>query len=186
MTKTRLVMALFAAAVLAAAPAAAAEARLMLEKSPTTGNELHGTVEWSPSKDTEGHTTLSATASVPDGKLAANLVLAPNEDATLPTSHLFQLVFVVGEGFPGGNVAQLIGILSADDPAKQGTAIAGASAKIVDNQFLFAPATAEAAAKHLSDGKFMNIAVVYASGQRAILSLGLDDAARQALAAMQL
>jgi hypothetical protein len=74
-------------------------------------------------------------------------------------------------------------VLLKDEELTQGTPLVGASARVVGNSFLFAlsaaPEDTAANTKLLTDRKWMDLALIYASGKRAIITLEKDDKAQQ-------
>ena len=141
-----------------------------------------GTVEWSRGVDELGSPTLIGKASIPARNLNVQVLIRKNGDVSLPASHLMEIEFDVSETFAGGSVAGLPGILLKNEELVQGTALVGASARVVGNSFLFALSAAEqdqrANLDLLENQKWMDLALIYASGRRAIITLEKDDAAQ--------
>src|SRR5690606_18440339 len=99
-----------------------------------------------------------------------------NADANLPASHLMEVNFSVAESFIGGSIANLPGVLLKNEELVQGQPLTGASARIVGNSFLFALSSAsdidvENNIQLLSERDWMDLAMVYGTGRRAILTL---------------
>ncbi len=158
---------------------------LLLEASAdgTTGAvPFSGTVEWSRGLDEMGQPTLIGTANIPARNLGVRVLIRRNADPTLPASHLMEIDFSVPETFVGGAVAGLPGILLKNEELVQGTALIGASARVVGNSFLFALSAAEQDVRTninlLKTQKWMDLAIIYASGRRAIITLEKDEAAQ--------
>ncbi|HHG90827.1 MAG TPA: hypothetical protein ENJ90_10175 [Devosia sp.] len=157
---------------------------LLLEASAdgTTGAvPFSGTVEWSRGVDELGQPTLIGTAKIPARNLGVKLLIRRNADPSLPASHLMEIDFEVSETFSGGAVAGLPGILLKNEELVQGAALVGASARVVGNSFLFALSAAEQDVRNnislLESNKWMDLALVYATGRRAIITLEKDAAA---------
>jgi hypothetical protein len=78
-------------------------------------------------------------------------------------------------------VAGLPGVLLKNEELVQGSPLLGASARVVGNQFLFAlsalPAETAANIELLTTRKWIDLAIIYATGKRAIITLEKDDAA---------
>ena len=112
------------------------------------------------------------------------VLIRKNSDPSLPASHLMEINFTVSDSFIGGSIAGLPGVLLKNEELVQGAPLVGASARVVGNSFLFAlSATAEDSAANsnlLTTRKWMDLALIYASGKRAIITLE-KDAAAQAL-----
>ncbi|HEY4201840.1 MAG TPA: hypothetical protein VGM83_14910 [Devosiaceae bacterium] len=171
----------------AGAPDAAAMAgsqSLLLEASDdgTTGAvPFSGTVDWSEGKDELGQPTLVGKASIPARNLGVDVLIRKNADPSLPASHLMEINFSVSETFMGGSIAGLPGVLLKNEELVQGTPLAGASARVVGNSFLFAlnasPDDMTTNNNLLTTRKWMDLAIIYATGKRAILTLEKDDKA---------
>ncbi len=160
---------------------------LLLEASDngTTGAvPFSGTVDWSKGVDETGLPTLVGKASIPARNLSVEVLIRKNSDPSLPASHLMEINFTVSDSFIGGSIAGLPGVLLKNEELVQGAPLVGASARVVGNSFLFAlSATAEDSAANsnlLTTRKWMDLALIYASGKRAIITLE-KDAAAQAL-----
>src|SRR5690606_39842931 len=105
-----------------------------------------------------------------------------NVDTTLPASHLMEVSFRVSDSFIGGSVAGLPGVLLKNEELVQGQPLVGASARVVGNSFLFAlsasPEDANTNSELLTSRKWMDLAIIYATGKRAIITLEKDEAAQ--------
>jgi hypothetical protein len=182
-----------AAAVAALDPATLAGSQsLLLEASDngTTGAvPFSGSVEWSKGTDEMGLPTLVAKANIPARNLSVDVLIRKNSDASLPASHLMEVNFHVNDSFIGGSVAGLPGVLLKNEELVQGTPLIGASARVVGNSFLFALSASPEDVKTNSDllmtRKWMDLAVIYATGRRAIITLEKDAAAQQLFAEVQ-
>ncbi|CAN7695188.1 hypothetical protein ASC89_16025 [Devosia sp. Root413D1] len=157
---------------------------LLLEASDsgTTGAvPFSGTVEWSKGTDEMGLPTLIGKANIPARNLAVDVLIRKNSDASLPASHLMEVNFRVTDSFIGGSIAGLPGVLLKNEELVQGTPLVGASARVVGNSFLFAlsasPADITANSSLLTSRKWMDLALIYATGKRAIITLEKDAAA---------
>ena len=176
------------AAVAAVDPANLAGSQsLLLEASDsgTTGAvPFSGTVEWSKGTDETGLPTLIGKASIPARNLGVELLIRKNSDPSLPASHLMEINFKVSDSFIGGSIAGLPGVLLKNEELVQGAPLIGASARVVGNSFLFAlSASAGDVANNvnmLMQRKWMDLALIYATGKRAIITLE-KDATAQAL-----
>ncbi|HEY8578122.1 MAG TPA: hypothetical protein VIL88_17480 [Devosia sp.] len=158
---------------------------LLLEASQdgTTGAvPFSGTVEWSEGEDELGLPTLKGSASIPARNLGVDITIRKNSDPSLPASHLMEVDFEVSDTFIGGTIANLPGVLLKDEELVPGTALVGASARVVGNSFLFAlsatPADATTNTDLLRTRRWMDLAVVYGTGRNAIITLEKDDAAQ--------
>ena len=131
-----------------------------------------------------GLPTLIGKASIPARNLGVELLIRKNSDPSLPASHLMEINFKVSDSFIGGSIAGLPGVLLKNEELVQGAPLIGASARVVGNSFLFAlSASAPDVANNVNmlvQRKWMDLALIYATGKRAIITLE-KDADAQAL-----
>jgi hypothetical protein len=170
----------------ATVPAANGSQSLLLEASQdgTQGAvPFSGTVEWSRGTDELGQPTLIGKATIPARNLGVSVLIRKNSDPTLPASHLMEINFTVNDSFIGGSIAGLPGVLMKNEELVQGTPLVGASARVVGNSFLFAlssSAADEATNRDLlTSRKWMDLAIIYATGKKAIITLEKDDKAEK-------
>jgi hypothetical protein len=175
------------AAVAAIDPATAAGSQSLLLEDSNDANTgavpFSGTVEWSRGTDETGLPTLLAKANIPARNLGVDVLIRKNQDPALPASHLMEINFTLSDGFIGGSIAGLPGVLLKDAELVQGTPLIGPSGvRVVANSFLFAlSASPEDAATNvglMTSRKWMDLFVIYATGKRAILTLEKDDQAQ--------
>lgn len=157
---------------------------LLLEASDsgkTGAVPFSGSIEWSKGTDEMGLPTLIGKASIPARNLAVDVLIRKNSDSSLPASHLMEVNFKVNDSFIGGSIAGLPGVLLKNEELVQGTPLVGASARVVGNSFLFAlsasPEDITANSNLLMSRKYMDLALIYATGKRAIITLEKDPAA---------
>jgi len=163
------------------ATAAAGSQSLLLEANDvgkTGAVPFSGTIEWSKGTDEMGVPTLVGKATIPARNLTVDLLIRKNSDPSLPASHLMEVNFKVNESFVGGSIAGLPGVLLKNEELVQGTPLVGASARVVGNSFLFALSAAPEDQKvnidMLTGRKWMDLALIYATGKRAIITLEKD------------
>lgn len=175
------------AAVAAIDPATAAGSQSLLLEDSNDANTgavpFSGTVEWSRGTDETGLPTLLAKANIPARNLGVELLIRKNQDPALPASHLMEINFTLSDGFIGGSIAGLPGVLLKNAELVQGTPLIGPSGvRVVANSFLFAlSASPEDAATNIglmTSRKWMDLFVIYATGKRAILTLEKDEEAQ--------
>jgi hypothetical protein len=151
---------------------------LLLEASQdgTTGAvPFSGTVEWSKGSDEMGQPTLIGKANIPARNLRLSVLIRNNSDLKLPASQIIAIDFTVNDSFIGGSISGLPGVLPKNEELVQGTPLVGASARVVGNSFLFALSSSladEATNKDLlTSRKWMDLAIIYATGKKAIITL---------------
>ena len=174
-------------AVAAIDPATVAGSQSLLLEASDTGTTgavpFSGTVDWSKGTDETGQPTLIGKANIPARNLSVDVLIRKNSDPSLPASHLMEINFTVSDSFIGGSVAGLPGVLLKNEELVQGAPLVGASARVVGNSFLFAlsaaPEDSAANVNLLTTRKWMDLALIYASGKRAIITLEKDPAAQK-------
>ena len=180
----------FAAAIVIAGfsvlPAVAAEARLLEQVGDTGVEQQVGTLEWRQTIDETGAPGLAAIVTIDEASIAAEVTLVKNNDPALPASHLFNATFAPGEGFAGTAVVQLAGVMMRKGEDLQGTPLPGAAATVIENQFIFAPSGPAPSGAKLAGSKWMDFALVFKTGQRALLALEVDETAAATLTEMAL
>lgn len=157
---------------------------LLLEASDTgtTGAiPFSGTTKWSRGVDESGQPMLVGEAEIPARNLKLSVRIRRNSDKSLPASHLMEIHFDVASDFVGGAIAGLPGVLLKNEELVQGIPLVGASARTEGNSFLFAlSASTEdvtANVNLLGSRKWMDLALIYATGKRAIVTMEKDTTA---------
>ncbi|SFZ83541.1 hypothetical protein SAMN02983003_1706 [Devosia enhydra] len=174
-----------AAAVAGIDPAATAGSQSLLLEAADAGQTgaipFSGTVDWTRGTDETGQPTLVGKASIPARNLGVDILIRKNSDPSLPASHLMEINFLVPDTFIGGSIAGLPGVLLKNAELVQGEPLVGASARVVGNTYLFAlsasPQDTTNNSALLTSRRWMDLAVIYATGKRAILTLEKDEAA---------
>jgi hypothetical protein len=172
-------------AVAALDPATQAGSQSLLLEAQEDGSTgavpFSGSVDWSKGTDETGAPTLVGKAKIPARNLEVDVLIRKNSDPSLPASHLMEINFTVSDTFIGGSIAHLPGVLLKNEELVQGTPLAGASARVVGNQFLFAlsarPEDSASNYELLISRKWIDLAIIYATGKRAIITLEKDPAA---------
>lgn len=151
------------------------------ENGKTGAVPFSGSIDWTKGTDEMGLPTLIGKASIPARNLSVDVLIRKNSDSSLPASHLMEVNFKVNDSFIGGSIAGLPGVLLKNEELVQGTPLVGASARVVGNSFLFAlsasPEDITANSNLLMSRKYMDLALIYATGKRAIITLEKDPAA---------
>jgi hypothetical protein len=157
---------------------------LLLEASDngkTGAVPFSGSVDWSRGTDENGLPTLIGRASIPARNLVVEVQVSKNSDPGLPASHLMEITFRIKDSFIGGSIAGLPGVLLKNEELVQGIPLVGASARVEGNSFLFAlsasPEDITANERLLMSRKYMDLALIYGTGKRAIITLEKDAAA---------
>lgn len=168
-------------------PPTARTQSLLLEASDdarTGAIPTSGSVTWGAELDEGGLPRLTAKAAFPARDLSVDLLMSRNSD---PESALtFELTFHTPDDFEGGSVAGLPGILLKAEELVQGEPLAGWSERVSAGKFrmTLSPVDPDRSANErlLRSRRWMDLAVVYATGRRAIITLERDDTALHQIA----
>ncbi|MEH3119623.1 MAG: histidine kinase [Methylorubrum populi] len=133
-------------------------------------------------------TALRVTVAFPDAGLTLMMTLRRNLDATLPASHTVELAFTNDSGAGAKRVVQNIGLLQLkDEEAARGSPVSGLPVRVRDNLFLIGLSSLKGDVDRntelLLHRNWLDLAVTYASGQRAVISFEKGSAGAQALQA---
>lgn len=148
--------------------------------SSAEGSAEIGSIAWSLVQETPGgdlppEPAIRAEATIPGKDLQLRMTIRRNGDQTLPASHIVEMIFLTPDGFGGGGVASVSRIAFKETEQAAGSPLIGIPAKIADGFFLIAlsdaPAETQANLGLLENQSWLDIPIVYQSGQRALLSL---------------
>jgi hypothetical protein len=176
-----------------AAPAAAttngAQKMLLYEEKlgQSAPTAIAGTVTWSlqqeASDDGRPEPTIQGQLSVPDKGLSALLTIKKNDDASLPASHLIELVFSLPENFEGGGIDSVQRIAMKKSEQDRGNALVAVPAKITDDFHMIALNDFDEAKKAnlelLRTRDWIDIPITYRNGRRALLTLEKGSTGKQ-------
>jgi hypothetical protein len=159
---------------------------LLLEASDdgkTGAVPFSGTVSWLVGSDEAGLPTLIGTAWISARDLGVDMVIRKNVDTAIPASHLITVRFKISDSFIGGSVAGMPGVLLKNEELIQGLPLVGSSRRLEGNSFQMAlsstPEDVRANTDLLSARSWIDLAVIYATGKRAIVTLEKDAAAQE-------
>lgn len=148
--------------------------------STADGSAEVGSIAWSvvqesPGGDLPPEPAIRAEATIPDKDVQLRMTIRRNGDQTLPASHIVEMIFLTPEGFGGGGVTSVSRIAFKETEQAAGSPLIGIPAKIADGFFLIAlsdaPAETQSNLNLLERQSWIDIPIVYQSGQRALLSL---------------
>ncbi|MEJ8473027.1 hypothetical protein [Roseibium algae] len=161
------------------------------------GTASQGTVVWSVSEavDLEGvkQSVLSAVIEIPERNVSVDIQIKPNDDKSLPASHLVEIKFDFPKDFPAGEIVNVPGLVMKPTEEARGDALIGASVKVSPGYFWIALSSIESEMERnmglLRERGWIDIPMLYENGKRGILTLekGADGTAavEKAVAAWQ-
>lgn len=163
------------------------------------GAQGSGSVAWSlvnqPAADgLPAEPAIRAVADVPAMKLRLTLTIRRNADPTLPATHLLQFTFTRLPGFAGGQVAEVVGVAFKPTEPARGAWLVGMPGRMAEDVFVIAlndvPEVRRSNLALMSGQPWLDIAIRYGTGQRALVTLEKgpagDRAFREALKAWDL
>jgi hypothetical protein len=111
---------------------------------------------------------------VPQRNIKIRMSIRKNSDTTLPASHLVEIQVQTPADFPGRGIKGIPRIVMKQAEDARGQPVVGASAKVADGLFWIAlsaaPSDVENNLKVLKEGAWVDLPIIYDTGQRAILT----------------
>lgn len=149
---------------------------------------IAGTVAWSlgSEEDASGRPspTVQAQLNVPERGITALMTFKKNTDASLPASHIVEIVFSTGAGFEGGAIDSVQRIAMKSTEQDRGNALIAVPAKITDDFHMIAlndfPDALKTNLELLKNRDWLDIPLAYRNGRRALLTLQKGPAGKQA------
>lgn len=148
--------------------------------SSAQGSAEPGTTVWSLVQESPGggrppEPAIKGVISVPDKDIGISLTIRRNADPTLPASHIIEMIFITPENSTEGGVENILRVALKSDEQQPGNPVIGLPAKIGDGFFLVAlnnsKAEVDANMTLLKQQNWMDIAFVYKSGRRALVTM---------------
>lgn len=140
---------------------------------------FEGNVVWQFVENGPDGPAVEGVVTVPDRKLRIQISIRRNGDARLPASHLVELAVNAPAEFGGGGVGSIPQLVLKAGESTPGQAMAGVPTKVVEGLFWIALSSdKKASGTNLSLMKanaFMDVPLLYKSGQRAILTLAKGE-----------
>lgn len=144
------------------------------------GSAIPGAVVWSVSQESPGNEqppepAIQAEVTIPEMELSLRMIIRRNGDATLPASHIIELVFATPENFSGGAIDQVQRVTFKSTEQAPGNPLVALPAKIADGYFLVALNDAASALQTnltlLRREPWIDIPVTYKTGRRALITM---------------
>ncbi|TYC75803.1 hypothetical protein FMN63_05345 [Stappia sp. BW2] len=167
------------------------------EESGGAGTAAQGAVVWSVEEETnldgEALAVLSASVEIPERDVKVDIRIKPNDDNSLPASHLVEIRYEFPENFAAGDVVNVPGLVMKPTEEARGDALIGASVKVSPGFFWIAlsslPNEQQRNLALLRERGWIDIPMLYENGKRGILTLEKGtvgaDAVEKAITAWQ-
>jgi len=157
-----------------------AQKATLYEESPNTGSGTSGNtafdarVSWRLLESGPGGPEIEANLEIPDRGMNVRLVIGRNTDPNLPASHMVVATIESPADFPGKGISRVPGVIMKVGEDGSGQPLVGETAKISGNLFWVALSSAEPDVERnlllLRDRSWIDVPLVYETGQRAILT----------------
>lgn len=163
-----------------AIPAVAQKAFLYEEgSSGSDASRDNAAVIWSLGNESidgsEPEAVIKGQLDVPGRNMVMNLVIKRNLDASLPASHIIELLFQLPKDFSGGNIANVSRFVMKTSEQARGEGLVAVPAKISDGNFLIALNNLDQALatnrKLLLGSSWIDVPLGYTTGRRALVTL---------------
>lgn len=165
----------------AATPTGASEKMFLYEErigqsSPTA---IQGSVVWSVQHEAgengKQESTVQGIVTVPERNLSAQVTFKRNGDASLPASHIVEIVFSLPANFEGGAIESVQRISMKRTEQDRGDQLIAVPAKITDDFHMIAlndyPDARKSNLDLLATRDWIDIPVTYRNGRRALLTM---------------
>jgi hypothetical protein len=147
---------------------------------------IAGTVSWSFATGGADGPEVIGTVTIPDRKTTVKVTIRRNTDQSLPASHLVEVLVTTPTDFPGKSVSNVPTMVLKPSEDARGDVLVGASATVAPGYYWIALSNAQQDLTKniglLRDREWIDIRLVYQSGQRAILTLEKGSSGGQAFA----
>lgn len=139
------------------------------------GSTVWSVVQESPGGDRPPEAAIRAVATIPGRNVELRMTIRRNADPTLPASHIIEMIFLTPDNSSEGSVDNILRMAMKGAEQEAGNPVIGLPAKIGDGFFLIAlndnKAEIDANMNLLQRQNWIDIAVVYKSGRRALITM---------------
>ncbi|WP_346911636.1 hypothetical protein [uncultured Roseibium sp.] len=143
------------------------------------GTASQGEVVWAIKEETDldgkKQEILTAEVRIPERNVSVDIRLKPNEDSSLPASHLVEIKYNFPKDFPAGDVQNVPGLVMKPTEQARGDALIGASVKVSEGYFWIALSNISSERERniglLRERGWIDIPMLYDNGKRGILTL---------------
>ena len=136
--------------------------------------QINAAVTWNYVANDANGPSVVANLDVPERGLKIRMTIHKNMDKTLPASHLIEVVVNTSAAFPGKSISAIPRLVLKPSEDARGQPLIGATAKVQDGLFWIAlsalPSDIQNNMALLKDRDWIDLPLVYETGQRAILT----------------
>ncbi|GAA0776597.1 hypothetical protein E1180_14675 [Roseibium denhamense] len=149
------------------------------EDSGGAGTAAQGAVVWNLDEETglngQSQAVLNASVEIPERDVKVDIRIKPNDDTSLPASHLVEIKYELPDSFAAGDIVNVPGLVMKPTEEARGDALIGASVKVSPGYFWIAlsslPNEQERNLALLRERGWIDIPMLYENGKRGILTL---------------
>lgn len=160
----------------------------LLEENPSDryGTRLAGAAKWQFHREVSQPgpgPQVSAEIEIPARGLTVSLTIRPNLDRSTSVSHFIEAKFYIPRDFQHGGISTVRGVMMKQTEQVAGTPLQGQIAKLLPNVFALglSQADVQGNVELLYGRRWLEIAIVYANGKRALLAFEKGKAGEDAL-----
>ncbi len=175
------------------APDAVAPAQAVLYEevaNDPSGRSVTGSAVWRTTNGARAgqspETAVEAEIRIPARSMSVLCTFRHITDPSLPASHTIEIQFKSASNRPGDGIANVPGVLMKTSERARGVPLAGLTVKVVDGYYLVGLSNVAAERdnniKLLKGWPWLDIPIVYASKQRAILAVEKGESGQRAFA----
>jgi hypothetical protein len=159
------------------------------EEAGGAGTAAQGAVVWNIEEETnldgKSQAVLNASIEIPERDVKVDIRIKPNDDTSLPASHLVEIKYEFPDSFAAGDVVNVPGLVMKPTEEARGDALIGASVKVSPGFFWIAlsslPNEQERNLALLRERGWIDIPMLYENGKRGILTLEKGSAGAAAV-----
>ncbi|MEM9630589.1 MAG: hypothetical protein AAGA50_04640 [Pseudomonadota bacterium] len=159
------------------------------EEAGGAGTAAQGAVVWNIEEETnldgKSQAVLNASIEIPERDVKVDIRIKPNDDTSLPASHLVEIKYEFPDSFAAGDVVNVPGLVMKPTEEARGDALIGASVKVSPGFFWIAlsslPNEQERNLALLRERGWIDIPMLYENGKRGILTLEKGSAGAEAV-----
>lgn len=139
------------------------------------GATVWSLVQESPGGDAPAEAAIRGEVTIPSRDLQLRMTIRRNADASLPASHIVEMIFITSGTFEGGGVDNVLRIAFKQSEADAGAPLIGIPAKIADGYFLVALSDNDNERNQNTQlmlrQNWIDVPISYKSGRRALVTM---------------
>lgn len=159
------------------------------EEANGSGTAWEGEVIWAVEQETDldgrKRSILTASIYIPRRNVSVDIRIKPNDDKSLPASHLVEIKYDFPPDFPAGNVRSVPGLVMKPTEEARGDALLGVSTQVTPGYFWIALSSIAGERQRnmglLREHGWIDVPMLFDNGKRGILTLEKGPAGTKAV-----